>query len=210
MTSATVQNVSSKYDNFVNLRFKFNGYKFETTTVILFFDRAPQSFNNRTQVMDIGETTVLHIDENSAVKDEISFSDSQKHIHASTTKRRKKKALTTINQNVAAKGQNEFDNIGKCINLKSETRTNTEIPNHSDSESSLNLGTSKSREEDFYSKSIAKNNESIMNTTNRQENLRIVSKSSSGDNINKEKESRRLKVVLSEKDRQLASLQHMV
>jgi hypothetical protein len=161
--------------------------------------------------MDIGETTVLHIDENSAVKDEISFSDSQKHIHASTTKRRKKKALTTINQNVAAKGQNEFDNIGKCINLKSETRTNTEIPHHSDSESSLNLGTSsKSREEDFYSKSIAKNNESIMNTTNRQENLRIVSKSSSGDNINKEKESRRLKVVLSEKDRQLASLQHMV
>jgi hypothetical protein len=161
--------------------------------------------------MDIGETTVLHIDENSAVKDEISFSDSQKHIHASTTKRRKKKALTTINQNVAAKGQNEFDNNGKCINLKSETRTNTEIPHHSDSESSLNLGTSsKSREEDFYSKSIAKNNESIMNTTNRQENLRIVSKSSSGDNINKEKESRRLKVVLSEKDRQLASLQHMV
>ena len=151
-------------------------------------------------------------DENCAVKDEVSFSESQKLLNATSTKRRKKKALTTINQNVALNAQSkstQVHDIGKNIKCNSELRTSTEFPNNSDSESSLNLA-SKSREElDFYTKSISKNNENLMNNNSRQENVRTVSKSSSGDNF-KEKESRRLKVILSEKDRQLASLQHMV
>lgn len=150
--------------------------------------------------MDTIEPTPLNNDENCAVKDEISFTESQKLLNATSTKRRKKKALTTINQNVALNAQNKGAQVydtGKSI------RTSTEIPLNSDSESREEL--------DFYSRSTSKNNEnlSMNNTINRQENFRTVSKSTSGDNF-KEKESRRLKVILSEKDRQLASLQHMV
>eukprot|EP01036_Dinobryon_divergens_P024619 gene24619-33087_t len=158
--------------------------------------------------MDTTEPIPLNNDENCAAKDEISFTESQKLLNATSTKRRKKKALTTINQNVAlnaqSKGAQVYD-TGKsaCANSKSELRTSTEIPLNSDSESREEL--------DFYSRSTSKNNENISmnNTINRQENFRTVSKSTSGDNF-KEKESRRLKVILSEKDRQLASLQHML
>lgn len=158
--------------------------------------------------MDTTEPIPLNNDENCAAKDEISFTESQKLLNATSTKRRKKKALTTINQNVAlnaqSKGAQVYD-TGKsaCANSKSELRTSTEIPLNSDSESREEL--------DFYSRSTSKNNENISmnNTFNRQENFRTISKSTSGD-IFKEKESRRLKVILSEKDRQLASLQHMV
>jgi hypothetical protein len=126
----------------------------------------------------------------------------------SNSKRRKKKALSAINQNVAMNNTSVIGNVKNSSEWKS--KSNQEV--HVDENNEIDLNSRISDSESSLSKTVKGRNRlstnvqvhSILHDPHENFNSR-----GPNDSI-KDKEARRLRVVLTEKDRQLASLHHMV
>lgn len=136
-------------------------------------------------------------------ENDVSISKDSTKPEPSNSKRRKKKALSAINQNVV------MNNLGneKTYNWRPQAIRSDEVyadreldSKISDSESSLPKQSKGNSTRNRTSTSVhSVNHEQQEKTNSRGQN----------DSL-KDKEARRLRVVLTEKDRQLASLHHMV
>lgn len=149
-----------------------------------------------------------HNDENSFFADKDSSMVDTRRV-SSNSKRRRKKALTTINQNVAFHSD-KLSN-GENSDVKKEIHTIAAEIRQTDSESSCFEISTKDLQ--GSQRLLAKIKETPLVSSNiiRDDNVQFRSngKETGTDKV-KDKDSRRLKVVLNEKDRQLASLQHLV